>query len=34
MRDAFDRVLRVSYDEERGVTTVQDDTPGVGDVAA
>lgn len=33
LRDAFDRVVRVSYDIERGVSTVQDDTPEAVDVA-
>ncbi len=26
LRDAFDRVVRVSYDEERGITTVREDS--------
>ena len=33
LRDAFDRVVRVSYDIERGVSTVHDDTPEAVDVA-
>jgi exonuclease SbcC len=33
LRDAFDRVVRVSYDIERGVSTVADDTPEALDVA-
>jgi exonuclease SbcC len=33
MRDAFDRVIRMSYDVESGVTTVQDDMPELLDVA-
>jgi exonuclease SbcC len=27
LRDAFDRVVRVTFDEERGITTVRDDVP-------
>lgn len=34
MRDAVDRLLRVSYDVERGVTTVREDGPEGADVAA
>ena len=34
MRDAFDRVVRMTYDVEKGVTTASEDTPEVGDVAA
>ncbi|MES2124744.1 MAG: SMC family ATPase [Gemmatimonadota bacterium] len=34
MQDAFDRVIRMSYDVERGVTTATEELPGVGDVAA
>ena len=34
MRDAFDRVVRMTYDVEKGVTTASDETPGAGDVAA
>ena len=34
MRDAVDRLLRVSYDVERGVTTVRDDAPEGANVAA
>jgi hypothetical protein len=33
LRDAFDRVVRVSYDIERGVSTVHDDTPEAAHVA-
>ena len=33
MRDAFDRVIRMSYDVESRVTTVRDDTPELLDVA-
>jgi exonuclease SbcC len=33
LRDAFDRVVRVSYDIERGVSTVHDDTPELTHVA-
>lgn len=34
MRDAFDRVVRMTYDVEKGVTTATDETPEVSDVAA
>ncbi|MEP6591238.1 MAG: SMC family ATPase, partial [Gemmatimonadota bacterium] len=34
MRDAFDRVVRMTYDVERGVTTASEEVPGAGDVAA
>ncbi len=34
LRDAFDRVLRATYDIESGVTTVTDETPEPVDVAA
>lgn len=34
LRDLFDRVLRVTYDVERGVATVREDQPGVLDVVA
>jgi exonuclease SbcC len=34
MRDAFDRVVRMSYDVEKRITTASDETPDVGDVAA
>ena len=34
MRDAFDRVVRMTYDVEKGITTARDETPEVGDVAA
>ena len=33
MRDAFDRLIRMSYDVEKGVTTVRDDVPEALDVA-
>ena len=33
MRDAFDRLIRLSYDVETGVTTVREDTPEALDVA-
>ena len=33
LRDAFDRVVRVSYDEERGITTVRDELPEAASVA-
>jgi exonuclease SbcC len=33
MQDAFDRVIRMSYDVESGVTTVREDTPELIDVA-
>ena len=33
MHDAFDRVIRMSYDVETGVTTVREDTPEALDVA-
>lgn len=33
LHDAFDRVVRVSYDIERGVSSVHDDTPEAADVA-
>ncbi len=33
MRDAFDRVVRVSYDVEKGVTTLRDDVPELAGVA-
>ena len=33
MRDAFDRLIHMTYDVESGVTTVRDDTPEVLDVA-
>ena len=33
LRDAFDRVVRVEYDVERGVSTLHDDTPELVDVA-
>jgi len=33
LRDVFDRVLRVTLDVERGVSTVRDDQPEVLDVA-
>ncbi|MGH7523168.1 MAG: AAA family ATPase [Gemmatimonadales bacterium] len=33
MQDAFDRVIRMSYDVESGVTTVREDTPEPVDVA-
>ena len=34
MRDAFDRVVRMTYDVEKRITTATDETPDVGDVAA
>ena len=34
MRDAFDRVVRMTYDVEKGVTTASDETPEADDVAA
>ncbi len=34
MRDAFDRVIRMTYDVARGVSTARDETPEPGDVAA
>jgi hypothetical protein len=34
MRDAFDRVVRMTYDVEKGITTASDETPEAGDVAA
>ncbi|MES2304154.1 MAG: SMC family ATPase [Gemmatimonadota bacterium] len=34
MRDAFDRVIRMTYDVEKGVTTATDETPELSDVAA
>jgi exonuclease SbcC len=33
LRDAFDRVIRVTYDHERGVSTVAEDRPELVDVA-
>jgi hypothetical protein len=33
MHDAFDRVMRMSYDVETGVTTVRESTPEPLDVA-
>lgn len=34
MRDAFDRVIRMTYDVARGVSTARDETPEPGDLAA
>ncbi len=34
MRDAFDRVVRMTYDVEKGVTTATEETPEASDVAA
>ena len=34
MHDVFDRVIRMSYDVSRGVTTATEETPDRGDVAA